>query len=50
MPIAAAIENMLSDDYSWRGPPNYSEGLAAGRSPRMTLEDPDPRLSKECSL
>lgn len=47
---AAAIENMLSDEDSWRGPPDYSAGLAIGRSPRMKLEDPNPRLSKECYL
>ena len=51
MPIAAAaIENMLSDEDSWRGPPDYFAGLAIGRSPRMKLEDPNPRLSKECYL
>ena len=47
---AATIENMLSDEDSWRGPPDYSAGLAIGRSPRMKLEGPNPRLSKECSL
>ena len=46
----AAIENRLSDEDSLSGHSGYTAGLARGRSLRMTLEDPDPRLSKECSL
>ncbi len=54
MPTAAAtaaIESMVSDEDSLRGPRDYSEGLAtSGRTPRMKLEDLDPRLSRACYL
>ena len=45
-----AIENRLSDEDTPRGHSGYTAGLARGRSLRMRLEDPDPSLSKECSL